>query len=210
LRAILNTRVFRKETHYVTMSYIGRGRATHRIRRLRLSRRLLGSRRASRSRGSSQRSATKDHMRSAIPVTLFCGWLIPLLITAALYYGAMEYQQGDSRDGWDWFGLFAIAPYFFVVAGVLNLWILALRSRRKRVVFSFGLILPLVMLVLLVVTCGRGFASTPQGRLDEALSNLAKASSEEERFYALDDAAKASFEGGKIEDARKYAKELLS
>ena len=30
------------------------------------------------------------------------------------------------------------------------------------------------------------------------------------RFYALDDAAKQSFETGKIEDARKYATELLA
>jgi O-antigen/teichoic acid export membrane protein len=90
-------------------------------------------------------------MRSAIPATLLLGWLVPLLITAALYYGAMKYEQGNSRDGWGAFGLFAIAPYFFSVVGILNLWILALRRRKKRVVFSFGLVLPLVGLVLLIV-----------------------------------------------------------
>ena len=52
--------------------------------------------------------------------------------------------------------------------------------------------------------------TTPQGRLDEALKKLAAASSEEDEFYALDDAAKQSFEVGKMEDARKYAKGLLS
>ncbi len=90
-------------------------------------------------------------MRSAIPVTLLCGWLVPLLITAALYYGAMEYEKANSRDGWGGFGLFSIAPYFFAGVGFLNLWILVLRNRKKRVLLSFGLVLPLVALVLLVV-----------------------------------------------------------
>jgi hypothetical protein len=90
-------------------------------------------------------------MRSAIPVTLVFGWLVPLLITAALYYGAMNYARDHSRDGWGAFGLFAIAPYFFAVIGILNLWVLALRRRKKRVVFSFGLVLPLVALAVLVV-----------------------------------------------------------
>lgn len=39
------------------------------------------------------------------------------------------------------------------------------------------------------------------------IKKLAAASHEEERFYTLDDAAKKSFEVGKIEDARKYAKD---
>ncbi len=51
---------------------------------------------------------------------------------------------------------------------------------------------------------------TPQGKLDKATSELATASTDEKRFYALDDAAKQSFETGKIEDAQKYATELLA
>ena len=54
------------------------------------------------------------------------------------------------------------------------------------------------------------FPRTPQGRLDKAAKALAAASGELERFYALRNAAKQSFEVGKIEDARKYAKELLA
>ena len=67
-----------------------------------------------------------------------------------------------------------------------------------------------ILLCGLLVGCGRSFPTTPQGRLDEATKKLAAASREEERFYALDDAAKQSFEVGKTEDARKYAKDLLT
>lgn len=67
-----------------------------------------------------------------------------------------------------------------------------------------------ILLCGALVGCGGRSATTPQGRLDEANKKLAAASSEAERFYALDDAAKESFELGKIEDARKYAKELLT
>ena len=49
-----------------------------------------------------------------------------------------------------------------------------------------------------------------QGRLDEAVRKLAASSSEEASFCLLDDAAKESFEVGKIEDARKYANRLLA
>jgi hypothetical protein len=42
------------------------------------------------------------------------------------------------------------------------------------------------------------------------MKELANASSDEKRFYALNDAAKESFEVGKIEDARNYAEELLT
>jgi tetratricopeptide (TPR) repeat protein len=46
-------------------------------------------------------------------------------------------------------------------------------------------------------------------RLHESLDELAKAKEPLQRFYALGDAAKESFNTGKIEDARKYADELL-
>jgi len=67
-----------------------------------------------------------------------------------------------------------------------------------------------ILLFGLLVGCGPSSSTTPQGRLDKAIKKLATASREEEKFYALDDAAKESFDVGKIEDARKYAKELLT
>jgi hypothetical protein len=61
---------------------------------------------------------------------------------------------------------------------------------------------------LTLAGCG-GVSFTPQERLDKAKQALAAASSDELKFYALRDAAKLSFEVGNIEDARKYADELL-
>ena len=58
--------------------------------------------------------------------------------------------------------------------------------------------------------CGLNAPITPQERLDKALKELATAPSEEEKFYALNDAAKQSFELGKIDDARKFANDLLT
>jgi hypothetical protein len=57
---------------------------------------------------------------------------------------------------------------------------------------------------------GHRFPTTPQGKLDEATKDLAAATTDENRFYALGSAAKESFNVGKIEDARKYATELLA
>ena len=50
---------------------------------------------------------------------------------------------------------------------------------------------------------------TPAARLAQASQTLTAATGEN-RFYALDDAAKESFAAGHLEDARKHANELLS
>jgi len=53
--------------------------------------------------------------------------------------------------------------------------------------------------------------STPQGRLNAALQKLSNnPAGSAQRFYALGEAAKESFEVGNKEDARKYANELLT
>ena len=72
------------------------------------------------------------------------------------------------------------------------------------------LTLLLIPLIVRAFTLRGDFPTTPQGRLDRAMRELATASTEEKRFCALDDAAKESFETGNIEDARKYAAELLA
>jgi hypothetical protein len=90
-------------------------------------------------------------MRTSVLATLLFGWLVPLLVTAAIYYGAIQYEQNHSRSSWSGFAFFMLAPYFFGVLGVLNLWILALRNRKRLQVFSFGLVLPLAALIVLVV-----------------------------------------------------------
>ena len=62
----------------------------------------------------------------------------------------------------------------------------------------------------LLLACGCGGSFTPQGRLAKATNELAKAKTPQERFYALNDAAKESFVAGNAEDARKYAQELMT
>jgi tetratricopeptide (TPR) repeat protein len=60
-----------------------------------------------------------------------------------------------------------------------------------------------------LVECGSA-QTTPQQRLERATKKLAEAATEEDRFYALNDAAKQSFVLGNLEDARKYARDLLA
>lgn len=58
--------------------------------------------------------------------------------------------------------------------------------------------------------CGPMQPTTPQQRFNTAQDELRTAGSEEERFYALNDAAKEGFVLGKNEEARKHAEELLT
>jgi tetratricopeptide (TPR) repeat protein len=70
------------------------------------------------------------------------------------------------------------------------------------------------MIAAVVLSClfllGRqtAFGDSAEQRYDLAMDKLAKAATEEKRFYALDAAAKTNFEIGKIDEARKYADEL--
>jgi len=51
---------------------------------------------------------------------------------------------------------------------------------------------------------------TPEQRHQRALKKLDTTKTPEDRFYALSDAAKESFVVGRIEDAQKYAQELMT
>ncbi len=55
-----------------------------------------------------------------------------------------------------------------------------------------------------------GNPATPEAQLATATNTVANAGSETDKFYALDDAAKQSFIAGNVEDARRYALELLT
>ena len=68
----------------------------------------------------------------------------------------------------------------------------------------------LLATTLMLSGCGRMSATTPQERFDTAQDELRAAKSDEERFYALNDAAKEGFVLGKTEAARKHAEELLN
>ena len=75
-------------------------------------------------------------------------------------------------------------------------------------------VLGMKQFVLIALICAQSVAfgndptTTTQQRLDRATQKLTKATTEVDKFYALRDAAKESFSLGKIEDARKFAKEL--
>jgi hypothetical protein len=58
--------------------------------------------------------------------------------------------------------------------------------------------------------CGDDVSTRSQQRYDDAITRLHQATTEEQRFYALDKVAKESFIIGKIEDASKYADELAA
>jgi len=73
-----------------------------------------------------------------------------------------------------------------------------------------ALLLMLFLVGGLLAGCGRNTPVTPEGRLSSASDKLAHAKTDEERFYALNDAAKQSFVLGKTEDARNYASNLLA
>lgn len=67
---------------------------------------------------------------------------------------------------------------------------------------------PLLLCSLLLGCDGWG-PRTPQQRLDAAAKRLSDGTTDEQRFYALNAAAKESFATGNIEQARRYAQELL-
>ena len=67
-----------------------------------------------------------------------------------------------------------------------------------------------LLLCSLLLGCGKGGSEKANPRLQPALDRLAAANSPELRFYALGAAAKQSFAAGKVEDARKYAQELMT
>lgn len=67
-----------------------------------------------------------------------------------------------------------------------------------------------LFLCSLLLGCDPGVPVTPQQRLQSAMKELDAAKTPENRFYALNDAAKESFDAGKTDDAQKYAQELMS
>jgi len=123
-----------------------------------------------------------------------------------------------------------LLPMLLLLSGfVSSIVALALAKSHRKGIFGkaiVGLCLNCSLLLLIIVSPillshmivphmiekfpATKFPTTPQGRLDVANKKLAKASNDLDRFQALDDAAKQSFELGKIDDARNYASDLLA
>ncbi len=67
-----------------------------------------------------------------------------------------------------------------------------------------------LLLCGLLLGCGRSGSATSQRGLAGATNKLANAKNSQERFYALNAAAKESFVAGNVDEARKYAQELMT
>lgn len=66
-----------------------------------------------------------------------------------------------------------------------------------------------LLLCSFVLGCGKGDSGKENPRLQQALERLQTASSPEQRFSALGEAAKQSLAAGKTAEAKQYAQELL-
>jgi tetratricopeptide (TPR) repeat protein len=86
--------------------------------------------------------------------------------------------------------------------------------KKSGVMPHFTTFLKPVLLCGLLAGCGRSTpvtpTVTPQQRPNSVSQELAKATTDQERFYALNNAAKQSFVLGQTEEARKYASNLLA
>jgi tetratricopeptide (TPR) repeat protein len=116
-------------------------------------------------------------------------------------------------------GLLAMSVMLFGFISSILALVLAKRNQQKGIFGKaiVGLCLNCLLLLLLIFPAillphmmGNKFPTTAQGRLDKATKELAAATTDENRFYALDGAAKESFNVGKIDDAKNYATELLA
>jgi uncharacterized membrane protein YeaQ/YmgE (transglycosylase-associated protein family) len=148
------------------------------------------------------------------------GILTPLIAISCCIF-SFEYLKAHGHTKFTAFyavGMFVLLVMVLgFVSGLISLAV-AKQHERKGIFRRalIGICLNGFLLVSLIFgpvfylsVTGHEFPTTPQGRLDEATKALSAASTDENRFYALDDVAKESFNAGKFEDADKYAKELL-
>lgn len=95
----------------------------------------------------------------------------------------------------------------------LKTWKTAEPALVRRGVFMANLVSYALLFVVapgwVALGLARSGPMTSRQRLNRAVHELQEAKNEEQRFYALGDAAKESFAVGKVEDARKYAEELM-
>jgi hypothetical protein len=148
--------------------------------------------------------------------------LVAPLIVFFLYVLFFWYMQSHVRTRIVTLGIIGSLPLLLIILGiVLGIVALALVKRKEhKGIFGLALagvcinslliLLLLVGLFFLALAATRNHPTTPEGRLTLANQKLTGAVGGEDRFYALDDAAKESFVAGKTEDARKDATELLT
>jgi hypothetical protein len=158
------------------------------------------------------------------PDNRFLKWIATFSLLAPgivilIYISLILYFQANGKA----------SPMLFVVVGLLIMLLLvsgfvlgivalvAVKPQQRKGVFGkaiAGTCLNGIFLALLIIgplmlahVLKNKFPNTPQERYSRATNALARA---ENHFYALDDAAKEGFNTGHIEEARKYATNLLA
>ena len=149
--------------------------------------------------------------------------LLSPLVAIFLYVFLFAHLQSHGETRFTTIAVIGLLPLLLILAGlVLGVVALAQTKRHGRQgifgkavsgicingLFLLSLVIGPILLPLVLL--GKNFPMTAQGRLNKALATLVTASDGQSRFYALNDAAKESFAVGQIEDARKYATELLA
>jgi hypothetical protein len=150
-----------------------------------------------------------------------CSLLAPFVVFF-IYLFLYWYMQSHGRTRLATFAIIGSLPLLLIILGIaLGIVALALIKRQEhKGIFGValaGVCINSLLIVLLFVgpyffamVLRKNHPTTPEGRLDNANQKLSVAVTGKDRFYALDDAAKENFAVGKIEDARKYATELLT
>jgi hypothetical protein len=143
----------------------------------------------------------------------------PAIIAILVFFYFYLFSHGHTR-----MLVLALVPLFALAIIVLGLCLgivalVLLKGSQRRGLFASALVgvcLNGLLLILLIgsvlvplIVYGHKYPVTAQDRLQAAIQKLTRASSDEEKFYALDSAAKESFNAGNIQDAGKYANELL-
>jgi hypothetical protein len=114
------------------------------------------------------------------------------------------------------FSIICLFPWLLILLGfIFGIVALVLAKRQKGIliksIVGIGLNSLMLMLLFLFLPLSIIFRHpiTAQEQFEQATNELAKASTETDRFYALDDAAKENFNAGKIQEAENEARELL-
>jgi hypothetical protein len=149
--------------------------------------------------------------------------IIAALVPVCLYALLPLYLMSHGHTSMGAIVLISLCAFAIIILGLAFgiTGLVMIRRRRSKGFFALaltGICLNGLFLVALVVVpfllpfmVGHNkYPTTAQGRLQLATQKLAATKNNEERFYALDDTAKESFNVGKIEDAGKFANELLT
>jgi len=165
---------------------------------------------------------TEPPMSDRLPRLAAIYSLLAPFIVFFIYLFLFWYMEAHGRTRLVTLGIIGSLPLLLILLGIaLGSVALAMIKRREhKGIFGVALagvclnslliVLLVIVPILLPLTLRKNHPVTPEGKLERANQELSVAATDEDRFYALDDAAKESFVVGKVEDARKYATELLA